>query len=97
MLKPSLTDFTDFVEKPKPVKIKTKYEIQKEINLYMNIALFFVILIGIGFLYYRGKHKQEREQIAQKKITELDDYMKDYMEEQMISSMLNQQNYNVPY
>ena len=97
MLKPSLTDFTDFVEKPKPVKIKTKYEIQKDINLYMNIALFLIILIGVGILYYRGKYKQERELSAQKKITELDDYMKDYMEEQMISSMLNQQNYNVPY
>ena len=39
MLKPSLTNFNDFIEKPKPLKPKTKTEIQKDINWYMNISL----------------------------------------------------------
>ena len=90
MLKPSLTDFTDFIEKPKPVKVKTKFQIQQDINLYLNIALFLIIIIGAMVLYYRGKHKEEKKQLASNKITQLDDYMKDYMEEQIIHSMLNQ-------
>ena len=95
MLKPNLTDFTDFIEKPKPVKIKTKYEIQKDINLYMNLALFLIIVVGVVILYLRGKTKDERQQQATQKIAEFDDYMKDYMEEEIIHSMLDQQNYNV--
>ncbi len=97
MLKPSLTDFTDFIEKPKLVKVKTKFQIQQDINLYLNIALFLIIIIGVLVLYYRGKHKEERKQLASNKITQLDSYMQDYMEEQIINSVLNQQNNNIPY
>lgn len=97
MLKPKLTDFADFVEKPKPVKIKTKVEIQQDVNLYLNLALFLIIVVGVVVLYLRGKTKEERQQQATQKIVELDSYMKDYMDEQIIHNMLNEENYNVPY
>ena len=57
MLKPCLTNFTDFIEKPKPVIPKTKYQIQQDINWYINIIISLVILIGIYYLYQRYKFK----------------------------------------
>ena len=92
MIKPSLSDFSQFADKPKPVKIKTKFEIQKEQSYYMNIILLLIIVIGFIFLYYRKKYKTERETTAKGKIQHLEDYMNDYL----INSMLKEQNYNVP-
>ena len=46
MYKPTLTNFADFIEKPKPVIPKSKYEVQSDINMYLNIALLMVIVIG---------------------------------------------------
>ncbi len=93
MLQPKLTNFSDFIEKPKPVKVKTKFEIQNDINLYLNIALFLIVIIGILVLYYRGKYKKDREENAKKKISEFEEYMNDYI----IYDMLEQQKYNIPY
>jgi len=86
MIKPKLTDFTDFVEKPKPVIFKTRYQIQQGINFYMNIALFLIILLGGLVLFYRGKGKSEREKKAKHKLSELESYMNDYI----IHNMLKQ-------
>ena len=91
MLKPSLTDFTDFIEKP--VKPMSKTEIQKNTNLYMNIALFLVVIIGFIILYYRNKYKTESKQKAQQTISHFEDYMNDYV----THSMLEEQNNNIPY
>ena len=91
MIKPSLSDFSQFADKPKPVKFKTKFEIQKEQSLYMNIILLLIVVIGFIILYYRKKYKTEREDKAKEKIQHLEDYMNDYI----INDMLKQQNYNV--
>jgi hypothetical protein len=91
MIKPSLSDFSQFADKPIPVKVKTKFEIQKERSLYMNIVLLLIVAIGFIILYYRKKYKTDREKAAKEKIQHLEDYMNDYI----IHDMLKQQNYNV--
>jgi len=102
MIKPSLSDFSDFVEKPKPVIRKSLIDIQKEQSMYMNIILLIIVGIGIYYLYYRIKDKEKREKQAQQKINELDDYMNDYLmntmlEQQNYNDMLEQQNNNISY
>ena len=47
MLKPSLTNFSDFIEKPKPVIPKSKYEIQQDINWSLNIIVILIVIIAI--------------------------------------------------
>ena len=84
MIKPSLTNFTDFVEKPKPVIPKSKIEIQKDTNFYMNIALFLVVTIGFIILYYRNKYQTETKQKARKTIENFEDYMNDYIYSQYV-------------
>ncbi len=93
MFRPKLSDFSAFVEKPKPVKIITKYDIQQNINFYMNLVLFLIILLGCLVLYYRGKYKLDREKQAKETITKFENYMNDYI----ISDMLDKQNNNIPY
>jgi len=88
MIKPSLSDFTVFADKPKPVKIKTKFEIQKEKSSYMNIVLLLIVVIGFIILYYRKKYKTEREKTAKEKIHHLEDYINEYN----INNMLKEQN-----
>ncbi len=92
MIKPSLSDFSQFSDKPKPVKVKTKFEVKKEQSYYMNIVLLLIVVIGFIILYYRKKYKTDRETTAKEKIQHLEDYMNDYI----IHDMLKQQNYNVP-
>jgi len=94
MNKPKLTNFTDFIEKPKPVIPKTPKEIKNEINLYLNIALFLIIIIGSGVLYYRYKYKEQEKELTNLKLNKLDDYMADYIIENMINNknMSNKQN-----
>ena len=93
MIKPSLTDFTRFVEKPKRVIPKSTFEIQKDKNVYMNIALLLVVVIGFTFLYYRKKNKKQNEEHAKQKITQFEDYMNDHI----INGMLDSPKYNVSY
>jgi hypothetical protein len=84
MNKPKLTDFTDFIEKPKPVIPKSHKEIKNEINLYLNIALILIIIIGAGVLYYRHKYKEQTNELTKIKLQNLDDYMDDYIIQDMI-------------
>ena len=91
MIKPCLSDFTIFADKPKPVKVKTKFEIQKEQSYFMNIVLLIIVIIGFVILYYRKKYKTERETTAKEKIQ----YLEDYMNEHIINNMLKDQNYNI--
>ena len=91
MIKPSLSDFSIFADKQKPV-IKTKFEIQKEQSYYMNIILLLIVVIGFIILYYRKKYKTERSEKAKEKIQQLEDYMND----SIIHDMLKEQKYNVP-
>ena len=77
MIKPSLTNFADFVEKPKPVIPKTKVEVQKDINWYLNIVVFLVILIGCYYLYQRFKNKEQHEQETRDKLQMFDDYLQE--------------------
>ena len=88
MIKPSLSDFSDFVEKPKPVIPKTKYEIQSQLNTYMNIGLFLVILIGFYYLYRRYITKKQHETETKEKLKQFDSYIQDYL----INDMLSTQN-----
>jgi hypothetical protein len=92
MIKPSLSDFSQFADKPIPVKVKTKFEIQKDLSYYMNIILLLIVVLGFIVLYYRKKNKTERETTAKGKIQHLEDYMNDYI----IHDMLKAQNYNIP-
>ena len=90
MFKPKLTNFADFVVKPKPVIPKTKTEIQTDINWYLNIAVLLVIVIGSIYLYQRYKYKGRHEQETKEKIKQFDNYLNEYY----INDMLSKQNNN---
>ena len=86
MYKPTLTNFADFIEKPKPVIPKSKYEVQRDINMYLNIALLLVIVIGGIYLYQRFKYKSQHEEETKEKIKQFDEYLNEYY----INDMLKQ-------
>jgi len=90
MLSPKLTNFADFVEKPKPVIPKTKAEVQMDINWYLNILVLLVIVIGGIYLYRRYKYKEQHEQETKEKIKQFDNYLNEYY----INDMLTSQNNN---
>ena len=77
MYKPALTNFADFIEKPKPVIPKSKYEVQSDINMYLNIALFMVIVIGGIYLYQRLNEKKLNELKKQNTIIGFHQYVKE--------------------
>lgn len=89
MIKPKLTNFADFIEKPKPVIPKTKYQVQQEINWYLNISISLVIIIGIYFLYQRYKFKEYHEQLTQQKIKQFDEYLNEFYIDDMIKQSKN--------
>ena len=72
MIKPTLTNFTDFIEKPKPVIPKTKYQIQESINWHLNIVVGIVLIIGFIALYLRYKHKETNKLITMKNLQNID-------------------------
>jgi len=90
MIKPSLTNFADFVEKPKPVIPKTPQQIQQGINWYLNIIVVLVILIGSYYLYQRFINKGKHEQETKDKLQTFDNYL----QEHTINDMLSKQNNN---
>ena len=97
MNKPSLTNFTDFIEKPKPVILKTKYEIQTTINFYLNICVLLFILIGVYYLYHRHKYKELRQKQAIESIKQFDTYLNEhYINDLLEENKLKQQN-NIQY
>ena len=85
MIKPSLTNFADFVEKPKPVILKTKVDVQKDINWYLNILVGLIVVIGGIYLYYRYKYKDQHEQETKKKIQDFDNYLNEYYVNDMLT------------
>lgn len=90
MIKPQLTNFTDFIEKPKPVIPKTKYQIQQSINWYLNIIVCLVVIIGFVTLYLRYKHKEINKQETMQKLQDFDAYL----QENIINDMLQTNNNN---
>ena len=90
MIKPSLTNFADFVEKPKPSIPKTPEQVQHGINLYLNIVVVLVICIGGFYLYQRYKYKEQHEQETRDKLQKFDNYLQEYY----INDMLLKQNNN---
>ena len=90
MIKPSLTNFADFVEKPKPVIPKTPKQIQRYVNWYLNIVVVLVICIGGFYLYQRYKYKEQHEQETRDKLQKFDNYLQEYY----INDMLLKQNNN---
>jgi len=84
MIKPSLSDFSQFADKPKPVKVKTKFFVKKEHSYYMNIILLLIVVIGFIILYYRKKYKTDRETDAKEKIQHLEEYMNEYIIHDML-------------
>jgi len=85
MIKPSLTNFADFVEKPKPVIHKTPHQIQQGINWYLNIIVVLVILIGGFYLYQRYKYKGQYEQDTRDKLQRFDNYLQEYYINDMLT------------
>ena len=77
-LQPSLTNFADFMEQPKPVIPKTKLEIQSNINMYLNIIVLLIVIIGFIFLYLRFKYKAQHEEETKQKLQEFDKYLNEY-------------------
>jgi uncharacterized membrane protein YukC len=90
MIKPKLTNFADFIEKPKPVIPKTKYQVQKEINWRLNILLFMVICIGLYYLYKKYKEKEQHQIETIQKLKEFDNYL----QEKIINDMVDINNNN---
>jgi uncharacterized membrane protein YukC len=92
MITPRLTNFADFVEKPIPEIPKTKYQVQREVNWYLNTIIFLVLVIGCYYLYQRYKFKEYHEQQTKEKLTQFDNYLNEYY----INDMLTSQNNNTP-
>ena len=90
MIKPSLTNFADFVEKTKPVIPKTPKQLQQSVNWYLNIVVILVILIGGFYLYQRFRNKEQHEQDTREKLHKFDSYL----QEHTINDMLSKQNNN---
>jgi len=97
MIKPSLSDVSIFDVKPKPVIVKSKYEIHKSHAFYMNIVVLLIIVVGCGALYYRKKYKSEREHMAKSKVKHLEDYINEYDITTMLNEQHNNQNNNISY
>jgi len=85
MFRPSLTNFADFVEKPKPVIPQTKVEIQRSVNWYLNIIVLLVIFIGCFYLYRRYKYKEQHEQETKDKLKHFDNYLNEYYINDMLT------------
>ena len=85
MIKPSLTNFADFVEKPKPVIPKTPKQIQKSVNWYLNIIVILVILIGGYYLYQRFKNKGQHEQETHERLKQFDNYLQEHAINDMLA------------
>ena len=86
MLKPNLTNFADFIEKPKPVIPKTKVEVQRNVNWYLNILVLLVITIGCIFLYRRYKYKEQHELETKEKLNQFDNYLNEYYINDMLTN-----------
>jgi len=84
MLQPSLTNFADFIETPKPVIPKTKFEIQQNINWSLNILVLLVVIIGFIFLYLRYKYKEQHEEETRVKLKQFDTYLNEYYVNDML-------------
>ena len=89
MIQPSLTNFDDFIEKPKPVIPKSKYEIQSDINMYLNIIVLLIIIIGLFYLYQRFKYKSQHEEETKEKIKQFDEYLNEYYINDMLIHQKN--------
>ena len=86
MIKPTLTIFNDFIDKPKPIIMKSPKQLQENVNWYLNIIIFLVIVIGLVYLYQRYKYKIEHEKEIKDRLTKFDNYLNDYY----INDMINQ-------
>tara|TARA_B100000900_G_scaffold16438_1_gene12974 strand:- start:1051 stop:1359 length:309 start_codon:yes stop_codon:yes gene_type:complete len=91
MIRPKLTNFADYVVKPKPVIPKTKIQIQKQTSNYLTIALFMIICIGFLSIYIRYKTKQSQENTTKLKLSQLNNYIQDHMINDMLESQKNNQ------
>lgn len=97
MNKPSLTNFTDFIDKPKYIIPKSKHEIQKNINFYLNICVILIIVMGAYALYFRFKYKELRHKQALESIKHFDTYLNEYYINDLLEeNKLKQQN-NIQY
>ena len=86
MLRPSLTNFSEFVEPPKPVIRKSPFEKQQEFKFYLNLLVLSIIGGGCVLLYLRYKYKAHREQETKAKLLQFDSYINDYIISDMIQN-----------
>lgn len=89
MLQPKLTNFSEFVVKPKLKKPKSPLEIQKQTTNYLTIALVLIILLGCLSIYIRYKTKEQSKLESQKKLSQLNEYIQDHFIDDMILSQKN--------
>ena len=85
MITPSLTNFADFVEKPKPVISKSPKQVQQDVNWYLNIFVIMIIVTGSIYLYQRFKTKTQREKETKHKLQQFDTYLNEHYINDMLA------------
>jgi len=75
MIKPHLVNFAEFVPKSSPSIIKSPKDIQSSVNLYMNVVVIGVILLGCYFLYHKLRSKDQETIKYQNDVVQLSKYL----------------------
>ena len=86
MLKPKLTNFADFIEKPKPVIVKSAFEKHQEYTFYLNMMFLMLICLGCSLLYLRYKHKEARKQETKETLLKFDNYINEFIVNEVIEN-----------
>ncbi len=85
-MEPKLTNFADFIEKPKPVIVKSAFEKHQEYTFYLNITLLMMICLGCSLLYLRYKHKEARKQETKETLLKFDNYINEFIVNEVIEN-----------
>ena len=85
-MEPKLTNFADFIEKPKPVIVKSAFEKHREYTVYLNITLLMMICLGCSLLYLRYKHKEARKQETKETLLKFDNYINEFIINEVIEN-----------
>jgi len=75
MIKPQLVDLEQFKPKPPPIVMPSPKELQSSVNLYMNVVVVGVILVGCYFLYHKLRSKDQETIKYQNDVVQLSKYL----------------------
>jgi len=75
MIKPNLINLDEFTPKPISPKVPTLQEIQSYTNLYMNIIVVSIIILGCCFLYHKHTSKEQKQRKYQGDVIELSKFL----------------------